>query len=214
MNLKILICLSFVLFLAMTMSQDYMTQQPESITREVGQSATIQCSTHDVDIRTIHFYKRNFRIFTFWINSANLSYTLNVSGTYDQCTWFINEARTESKPCTTGDNTEKKWYLEGNETLASLFVDSTSNYRSRIQLSGTIRKLRITLNDLLESDLDSYTCSGEANGTIGFKGRETIVTVVKAKDQGFSTGAIVGIVIAIAIAIAIILLGVIYKFKK
>ncbi|XP_073463044.1 uncharacterized protein [Aquarana catesbeiana] len=191
---QILSCLSFIIFLHIAMSEDYIHQVPERMSKAVGQSASIQCSVDKrIDIRGLSLYKRHSLIFTLWISSDTLSYTLEVSGTYNNFTWILNQDGGGTFPCTTASSAESPTVAcrgpdekDPNislwnevENVASFSVVSSLDYKSRIRLSGTLRNLTIWVTGLRESDRDCYTCHGTAEGIErDFKGNETCLIVV------------------------------------
>ncbi|XP_077314763.1 uncharacterized protein LOC143935047 isoform X2 [Lithobates pipiens] len=223
---QILICIGFIIFPDITMSEDYIHRVPERTSKVVGQAASVQCWVDKrIDVRGLSLYKRNSFIFTLWVGDGALSNTLEVSGTYNNFTWILNQDGRKTFPCTAASSPESptmaclgpgekdpKIYL-GNEVenVASFLVDSSLDYKSRIRLSGTVRNLTIWLTALSESDRDCYTCRGTAEGIErDFKGNETCLIVENAPQPstahvGIGVGlAVVGVAFLFGISVCIV----------
>ncbi|XP_073415930.1 uncharacterized protein [Dendrobates tinctorius] len=91
------------------------------------------------------------------------------------------------------ENSLKKFFNCEDNIFASIWVNSS--YGNRIDLSGTIRELKFTLQDVTEADSDSYSCRGNATRGIGeFTADSTQVSVTKGS---VPVGAIIGAVFVV-----------------
>ncbi|KAM5135431.1 uncharacterized protein ACMZJ9_018013 [Mantella aurantiaca] len=199
------------------MSEIYIKQEPESVHKEVGQSASIQCGiTENIDIRELSLFKRNALVVKLGISDSSFSKTLKVHGTYDNFSWILNKVNypcghsVESSSTTCLDQTgeDSKLYLSNdNKQVAFLYMDISLDYRSRIRLSGTILNITFTLTDLMEIDRDSYTCHGKAEHIKeDIKGNDTRLIVEKSHHSSTGwlvTGILLGLII---LGISIVLL--------
>lgn len=209
LSLVVRVFLIFSLFPGQVMTDVYIEARPREMTKKVGQSATISCSVSEkIDIREIYLLKENTKILSLTVQSSALSFKLSFHGTFENFTWIINEPEimdsymcTDKKEtsvlkiserlkesdhidCPSPDESSTHMFLNsGSNQVASLWI-SPSGYHSRLNISGTIRNLNLTLNDLSTKDTEVYEWRGKAEGIPGeLEGEHT---VLKVKNHGIS----------------------------
>ncbi|KAM3920791.1 uncharacterized protein RB166_010305 [Leptodactylus fuscus] len=179
------VVLSFILIPGQVMSS-YITQSPKEIDLKVGESAAVSCSvSSNIDIKEIQFWKRSQSIVNLTVKPSDISSTLSFFGTLEKFNWIAdgymgsytcidktdeNILKTSELPNETNDidcpspkaSSTSMLLMNGSQEIASL--STSGEYRSRLQVSGTIRNLTITLKGLTENDTDSYECKGRAEG--------------------------------------------------
>ncbi|XP_071968929.1 uncharacterized protein [Engystomops pustulosus] len=161
-------------------------QTPREIHKTSGQSATISCSVRDdIDIKEMQFYQREEKLFSLIVQSSVDSFTLKFLGNSENFTWITdgeesyvctektetNGLKTSGRPkgsneiyCPPPEKSNTTMYLvNGSQQIASMWINVT-RHRSRLQISGTIRNLEITLNNLRNDDQDFYQCRGTVGG--------------------------------------------------
>lgn len=204
----------FILFPGKVMTDVYITARPRDLDLKVGQSATISASVSDkVDIREIYLFKNDINILSLTVQTSDLSFTLSFFGTFEKFHWIIAEEESmDAYVCT--DKTEMDEDLKiserlkdsnqidcpspeessnhlflnsGNQQIASLRI-SPGGYHSRLHISGTIRHLNITLNDLRVEDTELYEWKGKAEGIPSEVEGEHTVLHVRSHGISISTG--------------------------
>ncbi|XP_066442906.1 uncharacterized protein [Eleutherodactylus coqui] len=197
--------LIFILLPGKVMLNTYIDQKPRDMDRKVGQSAIISCSVpEDIDIREIHFQRINTKIFSLTVQTSHISSILRFSGTFEKFQWIIDDGestgsyickeQTEMNALKSSGRLKEKNEIDcpspdvsstsnllvlnnGSNQVASLWINPRTYY-SRLDISGTIRNVKVTLNNLNEEDTDSYECTGKAEGiTEELKGIATFLTV-------------------------------------
>ncbi|CAN2391624.1 hypothetical protein PRIEUP_LOCUS1664, partial [Pristimantis euphronides] len=206
------------------MLNTYINETPPDLDLKAGQSATISCSvTEEIDIREIHFQKRKTRIFSLAVQTSDISSKLRFSGTFKKFKWIIDDGenlgsyictdqtelnamkssgRLKEKnqiDCPSPDNSSTYIFLNnGSKQIASLLIQPRGYY-SRLDVSGTIRNVKITLNNLSREDIDSYECTGKAEGiTEELRGKQTFLNV-RNHEMCIHTGKL-GLAFAMALA--------------
>ncbi|XP_073538611.1 uncharacterized protein [Phyllobates terribilis] len=207
---SLLLGIILVLMSSNCLSGEYITQSPPYLDLVEGDSGTISCTVQsDLDIRSLSFIRRFTIILQLCIYSTNGSNLLSFSGTFQNIKCERKTETGEKSTCTIGEepfnsvqgdhcspppeNSLKKIFNCGDNIFASIWVDPS--YGNRIDLSGTIRKLKLTLQNVTQADSDSYSCRGNATGFIGdFTAYSTQVSVTKGSMPiGTIIGSILGV---------------------
>ncbi|XP_073415889.1 uncharacterized protein [Dendrobates tinctorius] len=184
------VLLIFILVPGEVMPISYINGTPLNLDQKVGQSATFSCIiTEPIDIRELQFRvsKTKERFLNLTMDKNGIASKLSFSGYFKKFHWTIKEENISSYVCT--DKTEmnelaKLERLEGtnqidcplpkeisyflflkneHEQIASFWIKS-GDYHNRINISGTLLNLKITLNNLNKEDTGSYECTGKAKG--------------------------------------------------
>ncbi|XP_044130614.1 uncharacterized protein LOC122923838 [Bufo gargarizans] len=203
--------LIFTLIPSKVTSDTSLTQTPSEITLRVGQSATITCSIEkNIDIREMQFWKNKENLLNLTIQTSDISSKIRFSGTFGEFKWILDDgehtdsyictAKTEMNAlklsegvhktnqidCPSPDESSTNVILNnGSKKIASLSV-IPGEYRSRLDISGTILSLTLTLKNVNISDIDSYQCKGRAKNIAedSLHGKPTILNV---KNHGKSS---------------------------
>ncbi|XP_077314633.1 uncharacterized protein LOC143934962 [Lithobates pipiens] len=198
----IFLCLSFIIFLDTTMSV---------------KDVSMLCLTSEKDdIRELSFYDKTSILFTIWVSKGAFSKTLEVSGTFNNFNWILNQDGRKTFPCTNANpegsddfhcrgpkDTDNEIYLsKGSQTKASLSIDI--NYKSRMRISGTIRNATVTLSDV-EKDEGCFSCKWKEFGVSALiNGHDICPDEEKKSSTPLSPGAIGGIVVGVVIGLVAI----------
>ncbi|XP_068118428.1 uncharacterized protein [Hyperolius riggenbachi] len=187
----------------------YITQEPSNLQLRAGESAKMSCTVQEhieVEELRLSFFKNE--IFSISVSDKTAS-KFDFSGTFKTFSWNVpqNNCSTHRSEdsltltCYSGDVTT---------TTATLWVKNSNDYQSRLDLSGSVYKLKVTLNDLQGDDMGTYRCSGKLKDVFeGFSGNETNLTVY----TGLSNSAVVGIVVALVIGGIIIIIGGVWYYR-
>ncbi|KAM4030699.1 uncharacterized protein ACNLHF_018351 isoform 2-T3 [Anomaloglossus baeobatrachus] len=205
---------------------EYITQRPPHLDLVEGDSGTISCTVqNDLDIRSLSFIRRFTIILQLCIYSTNAS-NLSFSGTFQNMKCERETAAGEKSTCKVreepfshehGDhcsppprNSLKNVFDCGNYIFASIWVNR--RYENRIDLSGTIKEINLTLKRVNGDDIDSYTCRGNATGGIeDFTAKSTQLSVTEVPSQ---TGVIIGIILGVCVGVILLAVFIFFIWKK
>ncbi|XP_073538614.1 uncharacterized protein [Phyllobates terribilis] len=201
------VLLIFILVPGEVMPNKYINGIPPNLDRKVGQSATFSCiATEHIDIRELQLgaSKTKKKFLNLTMDKSGISSKLSFSGSFEKFHWVIKgEEPISSYVCTDkteilegtnqidcplpDENSTFLFLKNGREQIASFWINS-GDYRSRLDISGTLLNITITLNNLTEEDTGSYECTGKAEG-IGEEllGTPTFLTV-RGHGIGIYTG--------------------------
>lgn len=222
----------FILFPGKVMADVYITAIPRDLDRKVGQSATISVSvSNKIDIREIYLFKNNTNILSLKVQTTILSFTLSFFGTFDKFKWIIEEedsmdsyvctdntemdalkiperlTETNHIDCPSPDESSNHMFLNsGSKQIASLRVNP-GGYRSRLHISGTIRHLNVTLNDLRIEDTELYDWKGKAEGIPSEVEGEHTILHVRSHGMNIYTGKL-GLAFPVALASGLFIYGI------
>ncbi|XP_077109601.1 uncharacterized protein LOC143766096 [Ranitomeya variabilis] len=184
------VLLIFILVPGEVMPISYINGSPPNLDRKVGQSATFSCIiTEPIDIRELQFgaSKTKEKFLNLTMDKNGITSKLSFSGYFEKFLWTIKEENSSSYVCTDktemneleklerreganqidcplpNENSTFLFLKNGLEQIASFWIKSGDN-RSRINISGTLLNLKITLNNLNKKDTGSYECTGKAEG--------------------------------------------------